>query len=97
AGSELSHYCLANPYPRTPAMAAGISDHVGPAKTSRRCSTEVLTRIARPATMAANEERQDGGQQAATEAGIAVRLACIGQDDARARTCRRLWRGAPQP
>src|SRR5437870_11875117 len=31
------------------------------------------------------EGRQDdGGQQAATEAGVAVRLACIGQDDARA-------------
>src|SRR3989442_15184856 len=55
-----------------------------------------LGQVLRP-TIAANEERQDdGGQQAATEAGVAVRLASIGQDDAGARACRRLWRGAAQ-
>src|SRR5439155_8637885 len=70
----------------------------GHARTSPRYSTETFTRIARPATMAANEERRDdGGQHAATEAGVAVRPACIGQDDARARACGRLWRGAAQP
>ena len=52
----------------------------------------------RSATIPAKEERQDdGGQQAATEAGVAVRPACSGEDDARARACGRVWRGAAQP